>query len=92
MEVRDAGVYRAALKKLNDAIGNPGVLRLVAVRSGPVDMTHAVLIGADDFAAVNEYLDDLYASDAFATFLDEVGDIRTVKNIAMYRRVGAWGY
>lgn len=92
MQVLDPGVYRAALKKLNDAIGNPGVLRLVALRSGPMDITHAVLIGAPDFAAANEYLDKLFASDAFAAFVGEVGDIRTVKNVAMYRRVGAWGY
>lgn len=92
MQVRDPAVYRAALKEMNDAIGNPGVLRFVAVRSGPTDVTHAVLIGAEDFAAANEYLDKLYASDAFVTFLGKVGDIRTVRNIAMYRRVGAWGY
>ncbi|MGI9247872.1 MAG: hypothetical protein ACR2QI_02580, partial [Woeseiaceae bacterium] len=92
MQVRDPGAYVAALDKLEDAIGNPGVLRFVAIRSGPADMSHAVLIGASDFTAANEYLDKLYVSDAFATFVDEVGDIRTVKNVAMYRRVGAWGY
>jgi hypothetical protein len=34
MQVRDAGKYRDALAKMEKAIGNPGVLRLVAVRSG----------------------------------------------------------
>jgi hypothetical protein len=92
MQVSDAGVYRDALAKMEKAIGNPGVLRLVAVRSGTTDVTHAVLVGASDFAAANEYLDKLYASDAFKTFVEEVGDIRTVGNVAMYRRVGHWGY
>jgi hypothetical protein len=92
MQVRDPAAYVAALDKLEDAIGHPGVLRFVAIRSGPADMTHAVLIGAPDFEAANKYLDRLYASEAFATFVAEVGDIRTVKNVAMYRRIGAWGY
>ena len=92
MQVRDAGKYRDALAKMEKAIGNPGVLRLVAVRSGTTDVTHAVLVGASDFAAANEYLDKLYASDGFETFVEEVGDIRTVGNVAMYRRVGHRGY
>jgi len=92
MQVRDADKYRDALAKMEKAVGNPGVLRLVNVRSGTTDITHAVLVGASDFAAANEYLDELYASDAFATFVEEVGDIRTVGNVAMYRRVAHWGY
>jgi hypothetical protein len=55
-------------------------------------MTHAVLIGASDFAAANKYLDKLFASDAYANFNKEVGDLRKIHNVAMYRRVGAWGY
>ncbi len=77
---------------MNDAVSHPGVLRLVALRSGPADMTHAVLIGASDFAAANKYLDKLFASDAYANFNKEVGDLRKIHNVAMYRRVGAWGY
>ena len=41
----DAATYREAIAELNDAIGNPGVLRLVAMRSGRTAVTHAVLIG-----------------------------------------------
>lgn len=92
MQVGDPGAYEAALDKLEDAIGHPGVMRFVAVRSGPADLSHAVLLGASDFAATNEYLDKLFASDAYAAFVREVGDFRTIKNVAMYRRVGAWGY
>lgn len=92
MQVRDPGAYVNALGKLNDAVGNPGVLRLVALRSGPADTTHAVLIGAADFAAANAYLDKLFASDAYAAFNAEVGDNRTLVNVGMYRRVSHWGY
>jgi len=92
MQVGDPGAYVAALDKLDKAVRNPGVLRLVALRSGPADMTHAVLIGAADFAAANEYLDKLFASDGYATFKKEVGDMRKIHNVGMYRRVGAWGY
>lgn len=92
LNVQDAGVYAAALKDMNDALGNPGVLRLVAMRSGSRAVTHAVLIGGDDFAAVNNYMDKLYASDAFRTFVSKVSDIRSVVHIESYRKVGAWGY
>lgn len=92
LNVQDAAVYAAALEEMNDALGNPGVLRLVALRSGNRAATHAVLIGGDDFAAVNEYMDKLYASNAFGTFVAKVRDIRSVVHIESYRKVGAWGY
>ncbi len=92
VSVQDPAVYAAALSELNDAIGNPGVLRLVAMRSGSRAVTHAVLIGGDGFTAVNEYMDKLYASDAFGTFASKVSSIRSVVHIESYRRVGAWGY
>jgi len=92
MQVKDPGKYVTELDKLNDAVSHPGVLRLVALRSGPANISHAVLVGAADFAAANKYLDTLFASDAYAAFAREVGDIRTLQNVAMYRRVGAWGY
>lgn len=92
MRVTDPGAYLAALSDLNNAVGNPGVLRLVALRSGPADVTHAVLIGGADFAAVNSYLDKLFASDDYAAFNGKVGGIRTMLSVQMYRRVGHWGY
>lgn len=88
----DAATYREAIAELNDAIGNPGVLRLVALRTGRTSVTHAVLIGGDDFAAVNKYIDELTTSDAFAAFVAKVGDTRKVVGLDMYERVGAWGY
>ena len=92
VNVQDPAVYAAALSELNDALGNPGVLRLVAMRSGSRAVTHAVLIGGDGFTAVNEYMDKLYASDAFGTFTSKVSSIRSVVHIESYRKVGAWGY
>lgn len=88
----DAAGYRDALTALHEAVGDPGVLRLVAVRTGNRKMTHAVLIGAKDFAAANEYLDKVYASKAFEDFMGKVGDTRKIVGVHMYRRVGSWGY
>ena len=87
----DASTYRAAIAELDDAIGNPGVMRLVAMRTGGMANTHAVLIGGEDFEAVNKYLDKLFASDAFAEFVEKVGDTRKVVGADMYRRVATWG-
>ncbi|HXV40354.1 MAG TPA: hypothetical protein VD701_05260 [Steroidobacteraceae bacterium] len=87
----DAAAYRAGIADLNRAAGNPGVMRLVAFRSGNMAATHAVLIGGSDFKAVNEYLDKLFASDAFAKFTAKVGPTRKLVSVQMYRRVGTWG-
>ncbi len=87
----DAPAYRSAIADLNDAIDNPGVLRLVALRSGSTAFTHAVLIGGEDFESVNEYLDELFASDAFTEFVAKVGETRKVVGVDMYRRVATWG-
>lgn len=91
VNVTDAAAFRSAQADLNRAVGNPGVLRLVAFRSGNMDATHAVLIGGPDFKAVNEHLDKVYASEAFARFIAKVGPIRKVVSVQMYRRVGTWG-
>lgn len=92
VQVQDPAVYASALAEMNAALGNPGVLRLVAMRSGSRAVTHAVLIGGDDFASVNKYMDKLYASDAFRTFAAKVSDIRSVVHVESYHKVGAWGY
>lgn len=87
----DAAAYRSAIADINAAIGNPGVLRLVAKRTGNRNFTHAVLIGGADFEAVNAFIDKLLASDAYADFVEKVGDIRKVVGLSMYRRVATWG-
>lgn len=87
----DAAAYRAAVAKLAKAIGNPGVMRLVQMRTGDMSVTHAVLIGGADFKAVNEFIDKMLASDAYATFNAEVRGIRKVMGLNMYRRVASWG-
>ena len=92
VNVQDPAVYAEAMDEMNDALGNPGVLRLVAMRSGSRAVTHAVLIGGDDFASVNEYMDGLYASDAFRAFASKVSNIRTVVHVESYRKLGSWGY
>lgn len=87
----DPAAYRNAVADLSRGVGNPGVMRLVSFRSGSMAATHAVLFGGPDFKAVNEYLDKLYASDAFAKFAAKVGPIRKVVGVDMYQRVATWG-
>lgn len=87
----DPATYREGIADLNRGVGNPGVLRLVAFRSGSMAATHAVLIGGADFKTVNEYLDKLYASDTFVKFAAKVGPIRKVVGVDMYQRVATWG-
>ena len=92
VNVKEPATYVDALTQLNKDLGNPGVLRIVALRTGNRAVTHAVLIGGDSFAAVNKYKDRLYASDAFRDFSARVSSIRSVVQIEAYRRLGAWGY
>ena len=87
----DPALYRQGIAELNRGVGNPGVLRLVSFRTGGTEATHAVLVGGADFKAVNEYLDKLFASDAFATFSAKVGPTRKMVRVEMYRRVATWG-
>lgn len=87
----DAPKYREAIAELAKAAGNPGVMRLVQMRSGSTAVTHAVLIGGPDFRAVNDYLDKLFASDAYAAFTAKVASTRKMVGIDMYRRVATWG-
>ncbi|MBT8399577.1 MAG: hypothetical protein KJO98_03800 [Rhodothermia bacterium] len=87
----DAATYRSAIAELNAATGNPGVLRLLAMRTGTRNFTHAVLIGGADFEAVNAFLDKLFASEAYADFVEKVGDTRKLVGVAMYHRVATWG-
>ena len=91
IQTSDAATYREAIAELAKALGTPGVLRLVQMRTGSTAVTHAVLVGGPDFKAVNEYLDKLYVSDAFATFTKKVGSTRKVVGTDMYRRVATWG-
>ena len=91
IQTSDAPLYREAIAELAKAAGHPGVLRLVQMRTGSTAVTHAVLIGGPDFKAVNEYLDKLFASDAYAAFVKKVGSTRKMVGIDMYRRVATWG-
>ena len=86
----DAATNRSAVADLDKGVGNPGVLRLVAMRSGTMAYTHAVLIGGPDFETVQKYLDKLFASDAFAAFQEKVGDTRKVVGMNTYSRIATY--
>ena len=91
MTVSDPAKYAAEFSKLVGSMDNPGSARLMSLRFGGQGATHAALISAPNITALNEYLDELFASRAYRNFADEVGDIRTIQNVEMLRRVASFG-
>ena len=91
MTVTDPATYAAAFDRMFKAAGTPGSVRLMEVRAGGMGATHVALLNSTSFAALNEYIDELLASDAYRTFIEEVGAIRTINTVSMYRRVRTWG-
>lgn len=91
MTVTDPATYAAAFAELIDSSENPGSVRLMELRFGGQGATHAALISAEGPAALNEYLDGLLSSDAYREFSGKVSGIRTIQNVAMYRRVASFG-
>lgn len=91
MSVSDPGKYAAAFARLSDAVENPGSLRLVQLRYGGMGATHAAVMSAPNSMGMNEYLDELLSSDAYAEFVAEVGDIRTIRTVNNYGLVKRWG-
>lgn len=90
MTVRDAGSYAAEFAKLLDSMDNPGSARLVEIRAGGQGATHLALVTAPDFVSLNTYVDELFASDAYKDFAQEVGEIRRINTTSIYRRLGTW--
>jgi hypothetical protein len=90
LTISDPARYAAAFEKLVKSYGAKGMTRLMAVRAGGEGVTHIILVTAPTMAELNTYLDGLYASDAFRTFTAEVGDIRKLQTVNMYRRVKTW--
>ncbi len=91
MTVTDPATYAATFAELIDSSENPGSVPLMELRFGGQGATHAALISAEGPAALNEYLDDLLSSDAYRVFSGKVSGIRTIQNVAMYRRVRSFG-
>ena len=90
MTVSDAGTYGAAFAELIDSTDNPGSVRLIEMRAGGEGATHLAAITAPDFATLNEYIDELFASDAYADFAAKVGAIRRINTTSIYRRLQTW--
>ena len=88
----DGAGYAEALGDLAEAQGNaaPGVILLFENRAGISGDTHLVVIGAPTLTSLNEYLDQLFASDDFADFQDEVGATRRLTWRAQARRARTW--
>jgi hypothetical protein len=88
----DGAAYAAALEELAEAQGDavPGVILLFENRAGISGDTHLVVIGAPTLTELNEYLDQLFASDDYADFVDDVGSIRTLTWRAQAFRMRAW--
>ena len=90
MTVRNAAIYAAEFTKLVDATDNPGSIRLIEIRAGGEGATHFALITAPDFTTLNNYVDELFSSDAYKAFARNVGEIRRINTTSIYRRVMAW--
>lgn len=88
----DAAAYAAALEELSEAQGEaaPGVTLLFENRAGISGDTHLVVLGAPTLAGLNEYLDQLFASDDFGDFVDDVGSIRRLTWRAQAFRMRTW--
>ena len=91
MAVSDPATYAAAFAEMIDSTGNPGSIRLMEMRFGGEGTTHVVLISAPGSAVLNEYLDELLASDAYRTFAGKVSGIRTIRTVTMLTRVRSFG-
>ena len=90
MVVRDAGTYAPAFAELVESTNNPGSVRLTEMRAGREGVTHIAIITAPDFASLNEYMDELFMSDAYAEFVAKVSDIRRIATTSIYRRLQTW--
>lgn len=88
----DGAAYAAALAELSEAQGDaaPGITLLFENRAGISGDTHLVVIGTPTLAGLNEYLDELFASDDFADFIDDVAAIRTLTWRAQAFRMRTW--
>lgn len=91
MSVSDPVKYAQAFDRLIGAQGHPGSVRLLEVRAGSQGASHVVVITAPGFAALNQYLDKLFASEDYRRFADQVRSIRTINTVSQYRRIGSWG-
>ena len=91
VSVSDPAAYAAALSRMLDAADNPGSTRLVEIRFGGQGATHAVVTSAPSLAILNEWTDELFASDAYRRFAADVASIREVRTVSNYRLVKRWG-
>jgi len=90
MTVQDPARYAAAFDKMVKAYGAKGAMRLMEVRAGGEGVTHLILVTGPTLAELNGYFDGLFASDAYRTFASEVGGIRKLNTVSMYRHVKNW--
>jgi hypothetical protein len=90
MTVRDSATYAEEFSKLVNSMDNPGSVRLIEIRAGGQGATHFAMITAPDFTTLNNYVDELFSSNAYRDFSREVGDIRRINTTSIYRRVMTW--
>lgn len=91
MTVKDPAAYATAFTDLIGSMDNPGSVRLMEMRFGGEGITHVALITAQDFVALNNYLDELQSSDAYREFSGKVSDNRMIRTVTLYRRIKSWG-
>jgi len=90
MTVSDPARYAQAFTRLIESSENPGSVRLIQMRAGGEGASHIAAITAPDFATLNNYMDELFASREYTHFADEVRSIRRIIDTSIYRRVRTW--
>lgn len=91
VSVSDPAAYAAALSRMLDATDNPGSTRLVEIRFGGEGATHAVVTSAPSLAELNEWTDELFASQPYRRFAADVAPIRDVRTVSSYSLIKRWG-
>ncbi len=90
LTVSDTGAYVKAFDKFaNSRIGQaaPGPVVLWENRAGGQGATHLVVFTAPSLAALNAYIDSLFASKDYAGFVAEVKSIRKLGQGSQSRRI-----
>jgi hypothetical protein len=85
----DGAAYTKAFEDYAESIVDeaPGPIQHYQNRAGEEGVTNFVVFLSPSLASLNEFLDNLTASDAYADFVDEVADIRTLGTATQAQRL-----
>lgn len=90
--VTDGAAYTEAFEDYAASVVDdaPGAIIHYQNRAGQEDVTNFVVFLSPSLASLNEFLDDLTSSAAYADFVDEVAAIRTLGTAGQAQRLITW--